>query len=243
MGVAATQDSTFDWRELRAQVRRDLSKESFLRWADEMFSWATHVGLLFGAEPTLNPNLLSFVRIAKELRVPNVYFSTNAMKLTPALTGALIEAGLYEINVSLDAGTKATFERIRRGAKWDTVVGHLKSLRDQKAARKLRRPRIHLSFVMMRSNVQELPQFIELAAELGVEVVYFSHLVPFDVLGMIDESLGRIGRSTSNTFIERFCWLDNTAYMSSCHALDRSASISPFHGRQLNKGRPIIWLT
>jgi radical SAM protein with 4Fe4S-binding SPASM domain len=170
--------------------KRDLSQETFSRWADEMFSWAKHVGLLFGAEPTLNPNLLSFVKMAKEFRVPNVYFSTNAMKLTPALSGALLEAGLDELNVSLDAGNKMTFERIRRGAKWDTVIGNLKSLRDQKAALKLSRPRLHLSFVMMRSNVQELPQFVELAAELGVEVVYFSHLVPFDKLGMITESLG-----------------------------------------------------
>ena len=117
--------------------RKDLSKETFLRWADEMFSWASAVGLLFGTEPTLNPNLVSFVRTAKEFRVPKVYFSTNAMKLTPALAGALIEAGLDELNVSFDAGTKVTFERIRRGAKWNTVVGNLKSLRDQKAARKL----------------------------------------------------------------------------------------------------------
>jgi radical SAM protein with 4Fe4S-binding SPASM domain len=173
-----------------SRKRKDVSKETFLRWADEMFSWATQVGLLFGAEPTLNPNLLSFVRIAKEFRVPNVYFSTNAMKLTPALTGDLIEAGLDEINVSLDAGKKMTFERIRRGAKWDTVVGNLKSLRDQKVTRGLSRPRLHLSFVMMRSNVQELPQFIELAGELGAEVVYFSHLVAFDKLKMAHESLG-----------------------------------------------------
>ena len=170
--------------------KRDVSQETFSRWADEMFSWAAHVGLLFGAEPTLNPNLVSFVRIAKEFRVPNVYLSTNGMKLTPALSEALIEAGVDEINVSLDAGEKTTYERIRRGAKWEVVVGHLKSLRDQKAARKISRPRLHLSFVMMRSNVEQLPGFVELAAELGAEVLYFSHLVPFDKLGMITESLG-----------------------------------------------------
>jgi radical SAM protein with 4Fe4S-binding SPASM domain len=112
------------------------------------------------------------------------------MKLTPALAGALIEAGLDELNVSLDAGEKSTFERIRRGAKWDTVVGNMKSLRDQKTALGLRRPRLHLSFVMMRSNIQELPQFIELAAELGAVAVYITHLVAYDRLGTIGESLG-----------------------------------------------------
>lgn len=170
--------------------RSDLSRETFLRWADDMFSWAASLGLMFGTEPTLNPNLLSFVRIAKEYRVPNVYFSTNAMKLTPALSGALIEAGLDEFNVSLDSGSKATFERIRRGAKWDIVVRNLKALRDQKAALKVARPRLHLSFVLMRSNIQELPEFIELAAELGASVVYITHLVAYDTLGTITESLG-----------------------------------------------------
>lgn len=170
--------------------RSDLPKEVFSRWADEMFAWAQHVGLLFGAEPTLNPNLLDFVKISKEYRVPNVYFSTNAMKLTPKLTAGLLEAGLDEINVSLDAGTKETFERIRRGAKWDTVIGNLKALRDQKAALKLHRPRLHMSFVLMKSNVQELPQFVEIAAEMGAEVLYFSHMVSFDRLGLMNESLG-----------------------------------------------------
>jgi len=173
-----------------SRKRRDLSKETFSRWADDMFSWAASLGLMFGTEPTLNQNLVSFVRTAKEYRVPNVYFSTNAMKLTPALTGALIEAGLDEFNVSLDSASKVTFERIRRGAKWDTVVGNLKSLRDQKAARKVSRPRLHMSFVLMRSNIQELPQFVELAAELGAAVVYITHLVTYDTLGTAVESLG-----------------------------------------------------
>src|SRR3989442_8363307 len=43
---------------------------------------------------------------------------------------------------------------------------------------------------MMRSTIQELPQFVELAGELGAVVVYFSHLLPYDTLGTISESLG-----------------------------------------------------
>jgi radical SAM protein with 4Fe4S-binding SPASM domain len=170
--------------------RKDLNLETFQRWADEMFSWAAQVGLMFGTEPTLNKNLLQFVKIAKAYRVPNVYFSTNGMKLTPALAASLIEAGLDEVNVSLDAGTKETFQRIRRGAKWDTVVGNLRSLRDQKTARKLSTPRLHMSFVMMRSNIQELPQFVDLAAGFGAEVIYCTHLVSYDGLEMSAESLG-----------------------------------------------------
>ena len=173
-----------------SRKRKDLDKDTFLRWADEMFSWASQVGLMFGTEPTLNAHLLDFVKTAKDYRVPNVYFSTNAVSLTPALTGGLIEAGLDEMNVSLDAGTKETFERIRRKARWDKVIANLRSLRDQKAALDLSRPRLHMSFVLMRSNIKELPQFVEIAAEMGAVVLYLTHLVAFDGLDMAAESLG-----------------------------------------------------
>lgn len=155
-----------------------------------MFSWANYVGLMFGTEPTLNANLVSFVQIAKAYGVPNVYFSTNAMKLTPALSAALIDAGLDEFNVSLDAGSKENFERIRRKAKWDTVIGNLRSFKEQKAARRLTAPRLHMSFVLMRSNIHELPDFVDIAAELGAVVVYFTHLVSYDSLGTANDLLG-----------------------------------------------------
>lgn len=176
--------------EVGGRKRRDLNSETFMRWADEMFSWVASLGLMFGTEPTLNPNLLSFVRTAKEYRIPKVYFSTNAMKLTPALSAGLIDAGLDEMNVSLDGASKETFERIRRGAKWNTVINNLKSLRDQKAALKRSTPRLHMSFVMMRSNIHELPHFVELAAEFGAVVLYLTHLVAYDVLGTSGELLG-----------------------------------------------------
>jgi len=47
-----------------------------------------------------------------------------------------------------------------------------------------------MSFVMMRSNIRELPQFVALAAELGAVVIYCTHLVAYDGLEMAPESLG-----------------------------------------------------
>lgn len=216
--------------------RRDLSEQTFSLWADDMFSWTANLGLMFGTEPTLNPNLLSFVRIAKEFHVPNVYFSTNAMKLTPALSGVLIEAGLDEFNVSLDAGRKATFERIRRGAKWDTVIRNLRSLRDQKAARSVGTPRLHMSFVMMRSNIEELPEFVELAVELKAAVLYFTHRFHTTDWEQTPTVWERIWMGSSSTSRRLPCWLETTAFMSFCHVL----SISRFQARPCNNS-PTIW--
>jgi radical SAM protein with 4Fe4S-binding SPASM domain len=47
-----------------------------------------------------------------------------------------------------------------------------------------------MSYVLMQSNIRELPEFVELAAELGAVVLYWTHLVPYDGLGTVTESLG-----------------------------------------------------
>ena len=48
-----------------------------------------------------------------------------------------------------------------------------------------------MSFVMMRSTIDEVPQFLRLAHELGAHSAHLSHLVPYDGLGLESETLDR----------------------------------------------------
>jgi molybdenum cofactor biosynthesis enzyme MoaA len=169
--------------------RRDLEDNTYARLAEEMFPWLRSLGLMFGTEPILNHRLVDFVRIAKGRRIPKVYFSTNGVRLTAQLSEALMDAGLDVLNVSMDAGTKEKFERVRRGAKCNNVIGNLRSLHDLKATRRTDLPRLGLSFVLMRSTLHEVPMFTELAAELGAEVIHLLHMVPYDNLDNSGESL------------------------------------------------------
>ncbi len=66
--------------------------------------------------------------------------------------------------ISIDGATRETFEKIRLRGKWDKVVGNLNRL--QNARRKLsihRRPLIYFNYILMKSTLEDFPQFIELA--------------------------------------------------------------------------------
>ncbi len=64
-------------------------------------------------EPLLNPEIFDIVAHLKT-RVASVLFNSDAISLTPARARRLIESGLDEYRVSLDAATAATYRQLPR---------------------------------------------------------------------------------------------------------------------------------
>jgi radical SAM protein with 4Fe4S-binding SPASM domain len=131
-------------------------------------------------EPLLSPHLLDMVRHAAARGV-EVGFNTNGTLLKRPIADRLVAAGLGWLHVSLDGATARTYEEVRHGTdlkphagQFDRVVGNLRGM---VAARNgLARPRIQLVFVAMRRNVRELPDLIDLAADVGVDSVWVQNL-------------------------------------------------------------------
>lgn len=84
-----------------------------------------------------------------------------------------------DVKVSFDGAQKDTFERLRRGAQFDSVCANVRALVKRLAAVTVRRPLVALQMTLMRSNVFELPALVELAARLGVPRVRAYHLFSF----------------------------------------------------------------
>jgi radical SAM protein with 4Fe4S-binding SPASM domain len=61
----------------------------------------------------------------KKAGIKKVTFSTNGQLLNANLVKDLIDSGLDDIMISIDGLTKATFEKIRRGLDFDTVVNNV----------------------------------------------------------------------------------------------------------------------
>jgi MoaA/NifB/PqqE/SkfB family radical SAM enzyme len=127
-------------------------------------------------EPLLNPHLPRFIAHLKE-RGAHVLFNTNAVLLNERRGDALCEAGLDELHVSLDAATPALYRRLRGIDKFDRIIGNLRAFIAQHGGRE--RPRVSLWFVGMHENLDELPDFVRLAADIGVPEVYLQRLVYF----------------------------------------------------------------
>jgi MoaA/NifB/PqqE/SkfB family radical SAM enzyme len=144
-------------------------------------------------EPLLNKQLPDMIRFAKA-QGAWVLFNTNGTLLDGTWQDALIDCGLDELRVSLDAATPETFRRIRGAAAFPRIVKNLRQFVARKAERGASHPRLSLWMVAMRSNVHELPALVDLAADLGIPEVYFQRLV-YNGLGVAREEESVHGRA------------------------------------------------
>jgi len=140
-------------------------------------------------EPMLVKDLAARVAYLKARGIYTL-FNTNGTLLTEANGRALIEAGLDELRVSLDAAEAEMYEVVRGKdffAKIVTNVGNFTRMQREMGAAK---PRVSLWLTGLRETVGQLPDFVRLAHSVGVFEVYLQRLVFFDE-PMSGESLAR----------------------------------------------------
>jgi len=129
-------------------------------------------------EPLLNKDLPAIIRHLKQRQV-NVLFNSNGILLDRRRQQELISAGLDELRVSLDAASSAGYENIRSSSAFDGIVDNLKSFLALKKREQAGIPKLSLWFLGTRDNIAELPAFIALAADIGIDEVYLQRLVFF----------------------------------------------------------------
>jgi MoaA/NifB/PqqE/SkfB family radical SAM enzyme len=164
------------WNELRPS-EAIMTWETFARLIP-YFELAESVDLTGGGEPLKNPRLVDMVRAAHQAGC-EVGFSTNGIRLTAEIAERLIAAGLDWVSFSVDSATADLYERIRFGAKFAMVTGHIAALSQLKQERRLEKPRLMMVMVLMtgeHENFDELPAYIELAHRLGVDQVIAKNL-------------------------------------------------------------------
>lgn len=125
---------------------------------------------LTGGEPLVRADAVDIVRDMAELGV-SLGLTTNAMVLDKHLDG-LIEAGLKNINISLDTFDAERFRKISRRDGFDRVHANiLEALR--------RGMRVKVNMVVMRGlNDDELLRFVEFTRDHDVHV-RFIEFMPF----------------------------------------------------------------
>jgi radical SAM protein with 4Fe4S-binding SPASM domain len=157
---------------------RDLTLDEFCGLVDQVPGLQRAV--LHGVgEPLLNRDLPAMIVYLKErAQPPQVLFNSNAVLLTLEVQDELVEAGLDEFRVSIDAAHPELYARIRGVDAFDQVVDNVATF-----ATRLQRtgdgPQISLWFTAMHENLSELPDLVRLAHSLGVYEVYVQRLVYF----------------------------------------------------------------
>lgn len=135
-------------------------------------------------EPLMHKELPRFVNYAKERGIVDVQFNTNAMLLTEELSRELIDAGLDRIIFSVDGIDPEVFERMRLGAKYETVVQNIKRFVEIRDKKKKGLPLTRVQMTTSEDNIQDVDEFIRIWQ---------------DVVNMISFNLIRAPMNTDNS--------------------------------------------
>ena len=130
-------------------------------------------------EPMLVKNLPKMVRYLKE-RGTYVLFNTNGTVLNERNGRALIAAGLDELRVSLDAANEKSYLAVRGKNYFTRILKNIRAFRDLQEREGAERPRVSVWLTGLKETIAELPEFVKIAASVGVREVYLQRLVFFE---------------------------------------------------------------
>lgn len=155
----------------------DMTWELFTRIVDQV-PRIDRVVLHGIGEPMLVKALPRMVRYLKD-RGTYTLFNTNGTLLTAKKGRELIDAGLDELRISLDAAEAESFEAVRGRAYFSRVVRNVRAftLMQEKLGAGL--PRVSLWLTGLKETIAQLEAFVELAHRIGVGEVYLQRLVYF----------------------------------------------------------------
>ncbi|MGB8993510.1 MAG: radical SAM/SPASM domain-containing protein [Desulfobaccales bacterium] len=151
------------------------------RWQAQDLTWETfetllpslrffsHVHVSGWGEPLLHPQLWDMARALRAQGL-QVSLTTNGLGLSEEVQMRVLEH-LDMVAISLDGARAETYESVRPGADFHRLVQQVAALCSRKRSLGLKRPEVVLLFLKMRPNLAELPEFLRLAASLGVDRV------------------------------------------------------------------------
>ena len=155
----------------------DMSWELFTHIVDQ-FPRIARVVLHGVGEPMMVPALPRMIRYLKG-HGTYVLFNTNGTLLTRRKGQELIDSGLDELRVSIDAAEPEAFKRVRGRDMFARIVRNVRRFRAMQRELAVERPRVSLWLTGLKETVAQLGDFVRLAHAIDVAEVYLQRLVYF----------------------------------------------------------------
>ncbi len=159
---------------------QDMSWELFTKIVDQCEN-VSRVVLHGVGEPMLVRDLPRMIRYLKGRGIYTL-FNTNGTLLARNKRRELIETGLDELRVSLDAAEAESYLKVRGKPFFDRIVKNVRAFTELQAEMGVTSPRVSLWLTGLKETVAELPAFMHLAKSMGVAEVHLQRLV-FDDAG------------------------------------------------------------
>lgn len=127
-------------------------------------------------ESLLYKNLIDAIRVVKT-EGPQVGFVTSGKGLDRKYILELINAGVDFIGFSLAGSSARMHESIRVNSDFLDILENIKTFNEIKASKKLRRPKLHIVYLMLKENISEVTSLMNLAKNIGISDIVLINLI------------------------------------------------------------------
>jgi len=158
---------------------RDMTLETFELISSKLFQNLLYVKFGSAGEHFLNRHFNEMLQICDDYKV-DIFITSNGMLVDKNWAEKLILHRVKKVGISLDGATEITAESIRIGLDFKKVLNNIQNIVRLKKEYKTEYPKLSITYAAMRRNIEELPEFIELAKNLGIDFIRVQHMYVHD---------------------------------------------------------------
>ena len=161
----------FSDARVAAVPKYDMPRALFDSIAEQVFPQTNILILSILTEPFMTRDFPDRLKSVRAFGVPFSDLITNGTLLNEPSIGKILDAEITCLTFSIDGGTKETYEAIRTGARWETVMANLRLFQRMRKDRGAMLPQLRINHVLSEMNIDHFAAFLALAAEIKPEKI------------------------------------------------------------------------
>jgi MoaA/NifB/PqqE/SkfB family radical SAM enzyme len=150
----------------------------FKQVLDTMGPYLVSLGLGCLREPLVHPQIEELIHVVEAHDyVPGVTLATNGVLLDGPMAEFMVSRDLdWDIYISMESSNPATYEKIRRGAKFGVIKENIENLINlrEKASKRMK---INFCSVIFKYNLDEYVRLFDFAESIGIDAFKPMHLM------------------------------------------------------------------
>jgi sulfatase maturation enzyme AslB (radical SAM superfamily) len=131
-----------------------------------------------GGEPFISEvyqDLFEYIICADKPNIQHIIQTNGSYLRSKASTVQKLLPTTKELRISFDAATAETYQKIRVNGDWDLLISNVRWVQDYIAGSQLS-TRVSADFVVQLDNYKEIPAFVDLCDDLGIQHINFQNM-------------------------------------------------------------------
>lgn len=145
----------------------------------DQFDYLEGINLQGLGEPFLTKDIFLMIEYSRKKGIA-VWLASNVTLLNENICEKIIKSGLSLLRISIDARNPKVYSKIKVGSDISIVMQNIKTLNKLKKEFKSETPKLAINTVVLKSNIDELINIVELANELEIDEISLIPLVVFN---------------------------------------------------------------